>query len=326
MERDALLMLSRSFMECRIFLTAAELNVFSLLQGTSLSISDCIKRTGWAERPLTILLDALAGMDLLVKERDTYQCSPEIAEALVDDSELSVLPMVLHHNHLWDSWSKLTEIVRGEYLPAGGVEPWTDERLKAFIGAMHVVGKPVAAEIVRAVHTQSARMLLDVGGASGTYTIEFLKAMPEMKATLFDRHEVIPMARERLAKAELLDRVQFVSGDFYCDSLPTGHDLAFVSAIIHQNSPAQNVDLYRKIFEALLPGGRIVIRDHILDPSRTKPRAASVFAVNMLAATQGGNCYTFDEIECGLHQAGFHKVGLIQYGERMDGLIVAYKP
>jgi 2-C-methyl-D-erythritol 4-phosphate cytidylyltransferase len=52
------------------------------------------------------------------------------------------------------------------------------------------------------------------------------------------------MARQRLASTGLLDRIQLVAGDFYKDKLPTGHDLALLSAIIHQNSPEQNVELY----------------------------------------------------------------------------------
>ena len=38
----------------------------------------------------------------------------------------------------------------------------------------------------------------DDGGASGTWTIAFLKAAPLARATLFDRPDVIPLARRRL--------------------------------------------------------------------------------------------------------------------------------
>ncbi|MBW2071223.1 MAG: methyltransferase domain-containing protein, partial [Deltaproteobacteria bacterium] len=104
---------------------------------------------------------------------------------------------------------------------------------------------------------------MDVGGATGTYTIAFLQKNPEMTAVLFDLPEVIPMAKDRLAKEKLLPRVELVAGDFYEDELPSGCDLALLSAIIHQNSPKQNLELYRKVHRALLPGGRILIRDHV---------------------------------------------------------------
>ena len=116
-----------------------------------------------------------------------------------------------------------------------------------------------------------------------------------------------------------------VGGDFETDPLPPGHDLAFVSAILHQNSPGENLALCRRIHEALVPGGRIVIRDHVMQPDRTRPRAGALFAINMLVGTAGGGTYTFDEITGGLRQAGFERVRLVQPGERMDALVEAFK-
>ncbi|HBH86198.1 MAG TPA: hypothetical protein DDY17_01160 [Syntrophaceae bacterium] len=168
--------------------------------------------------------------------------------------------------------------------------------------------------------------MLDVGGASGTYTIAFLRTVPDMRATLFDMPEVVEMARERLSKAGMLDRVTLVSGDFYQDEFPPGHDLAFVSAIIHQNSPAQNVDLYHKIFRSLDRGGRIVIRDHVMEPDRLHPKDGAIFAVNMLLGTSGGGTYTYEEIKADLSQAGFTAVRLIKRGEHMDALVEAFRP
>ena len=110
------------------------------------------------------------------------------------------------------------------------------------------------------------------------------------------------------------------------DPLPGGHDLVLLSAIIHQNSPEQNVSLYQKCYDALTPGGRILVRDHVLNPERTQPEAGALFAVNMLVATEGGNCYTFEDIRDTLHAAGFVRAGLIQDGEKMNGLVEAFKP
>jgi predicted O-methyltransferase YrrM len=198
--------------------------------------------------------------------------------------------------------------------------------MRAFIGAMHVVGAPLAQKIVTAVKPGEARNLIDVGGASGTYTIAFLSAAPKMKATLFDRPAVIPIARERLAEAGMEDRVRFVAGDFYADELPGGHDLAILSAIIHQNSPAQNVELFRKVLHAMVSGGRMIVRDHVMEPNRIKPEEGAIFAVNMLVNTQGGSTYTFDEVRTWLTEAGFTKVRLLQTGGHMNALVEAFKP
>jgi predicted O-methyltransferase YrrM len=201
-----------------------------------------------------------------------------------------------------------------------------EDTLRAFIGAMNVIAKSLAQRVVTSVGADSCRALLDVGGAMGTYTLAFLEAVPAMKATLFDRPPVVEMARTSLGDAGVLDRVTLLGGDFYRDELPGGHDLAFLSAIIHQNSLEQNTALFAKVFRALMPGGRIVIRDHIMASDRTSPKDGAIFAVNMLLATPGGGTYTYDEVRQALIQAGFTRINLIQTGERMDGLVEAFKP
>jgi predicted O-methyltransferase YrrM len=325
--QEEVLRLSRNFMESRILLTGAELNVFTILSESSLSAGEIAVRTGADLRALTILLDALAAMGLLTKLGGTYRCDSPSCRHLSEKTPDSVLAMVLHAAHLWHRWSGLTDIVRG-VRPSGesARSSWNAEEMRAFIGAMHAVAAPLADRIVAAVQPGDARALIDVGGASGTYTIAFLRAVPGMKATLFDRPGVIEMARERMESEGMLDRVRLVGGDFYRDELPKGHDLALVSAIIHQNSPRQNLSLFKKVFHSLNAGGRIVIRDHVMEPDRVHPRDGAVFAVNMLVNTSGGGTYTFEEIRSGLSQAGFRRIRLMEKGEHMDALVEAFRP
>jgi precorrin-6B methylase 2 len=321
-----LLTLSRNFMECRVLLTGAELNIFTHLAKSS-SSKDLAEKHGWHERPLTVLLDALTAMGLLIKKDELYGTNPVLLPILRSDSQKTILPMIRHAATIWKNWSNLTHIVT----ETGGVEG-THGRFKdpkdqkAFIGAMHVVGRARAPKIVETVKPASARRLIDVGGGSGTYTIAFLQACPEMSATLFDLPDVVDIGRERITEAGLMDRVKLVAGDFYTDFLPAGHDLALVSAIIHMNSPQQNVDLYKKIFDALIPGGRIVIRDHVMEPNHTAPKSGALFAINMMVGTPGGGTYSYEEIKSGLTAAGFKNVKLIQKDDPMMGLVEGYRP
>ncbi len=321
-----ILELARNFMESRVLLTGAELNLFTLLASKPLSAEEIASRTGANLRALMILLDALAAMDLLVKQEGRYSSPPPISSLLSGVGPESILPMVHHMAHVWQRWSNLTERVKGREEPGKPTESKEADQITAFIGAMHAIAAKLAPGVVAAVNPGAARNLLDVGGASGSYTLAFLRAVPGMRATLFDKPEVIPLARRRLGEAGVLERMTLVGGDFYRDEFPPGHDLALISAIIHQNSPEENLDLYRKVFRALVPGGRVIIRDHIMEPGRTRPRDGAIFAVNMLVATRGGNTYTFEEIHTGLAQAGFVRIRLLQQGERMDGLVEGFKP
>lgn len=317
---------SRNFMESRVLLTGAELNIFKHLAGFT-SSRDLAEKQGWHERPLTVLLDALAAMGLVNKQDGLYRTDPNLLPFLRPDSPKTVLPMIRHAATIWNRWSDLTRIVA----ETGGVESASagfedPEDLKAFIGAMHAVARSRAPQVVKAIDPAAARRLIDVGGGSGTYTIAFLEASPDMSATIFDLPKVVEMAKKRIAKAGLTDRVSLVPGSFYTDPLPPGHDLALLSAIIHMNSPGQNVDLYKKVFDALVPGGRIVIRDHVMKPDKIAPKSGAVFAINMLVGTPGGGTYTYEEIKTGLEAAGFEKVRLIQEDDPMMGLVEAFSP
>jgi ubiquinone/menaquinone biosynthesis C-methylase UbiE len=322
-----LMNLSRNFMGSRILLTGAELNIFDILNRTSLTVEEISGKLHTDIRATTILLDALASLGLLVKSNESYQCAPSLAPYLSNTDQNSIIPMILHASHLWDRWARLTDIVKGEGKSgADGASSFSGDELKAFIGAMQAVHGPRAGEVIQGINHDRSKVLLDLGGASGTYTIAFLKSSLEMKATLFDLPEVIELARERLEKEGMLNRVTLVAGDYLQDEIPQGHDLAFLSAVIHSNSPEQNLDLYKKVFRALIPGGRVIIRDHVMESNRTRPEAGAIFAVNMLVATEGGRTYTFDEIKEGLSQAGFNNIRLFNKSDRMDAIVEAGKP
>jgi predicted O-methyltransferase YrrM len=326
MKPETILELSRKFMESRIFLTAAELDIFNLLIKHPMSAQEIADKIQVTLRGITILLNALVPMGLLEKRDEKYYCPTEAAKLLSKDSSTSIMPMVMLTVGAWKRWSDLTEIVRfGSQRTRPFLFDSNEREQKAFIESMHVIANRLAPKIVAAIKPVAAKKLLDIGGASGSYTQAFLETYPDMKATLFDLPAVIKIAQIRLADTDLINRIIFVAGNFYKDELPTGHDLALLSAIIHQNSPEQNIELFRKIYRALQPGGRLVIRDHIMSPDHTQPTSGAFFAVNMLLATRGGSTYSFEEIKEALESAGFTNINLIQPDEQMDGLVEGFK-
>ena len=325
MIEGAVLQEVREFLQSRVILTAAELDLFTRLSREEGTADDLAKELECDQRALTRLLDSLVALKLLSKQDSLYRTS-ERGALLSAEHPKTELPMVLHLNGLWETWSGLTETVKTGINPKRKpVSQRDNDSLESFIGAMHVVGRSLSKEIADSFDLSPFKRLLDIGGATGTYLMAFLEKNPEMTAVLFDLPDVIPMAEKRLEAKGLLERVELVSGDFSEDELPKGCDLALLSAIIHQNSPRENLDLYGKIHRALVPGGKLLIRDHVMDPDRTSPPQGTLFAINMLVNTKGGDTYTFDEIRNSLEKAGFGEVKLVRKGERMDCLVEARK-
>jgi predicted O-methyltransferase YrrM len=310
---------------CVIF-AAAQLDIFSILDEEPATSQAVATKLGADERATVILLDALAAMELLTKEDGKYSVPRAVAELLTERSAGNVLGMVRHQANCAGWWVQLAQVVKSgkpaERQPSlRGAE--ADQA--SFIAAMHNFSGPVAAQVVAESGPPQFRHLLDIGGASGTWTIAFLRTAPEARATIFDLPEVIPMAKRHIAEAGMTERVAFTEGDFYTDDLPGGADFAWLGAIAHQNSRQQNRQLFAKIYAALEAGGTVVLRDVVMDPSRTQPEAGAMFAVNMLVATEGGGTYTFEEYRSDLEDAGFGDVALLRQDEFMNSLIRATK-
>lgn len=326
MAPDELLGMARGFFSSRIILTAAELALFDRLPATAEAIAG---DSDWDVEALRVLLDALAAIGVVEKDGKAgpYRVAPPLERALSRDPEVSILPMIEHLDHLWGLWSDLGEIARSgrkkETDPPVLADP---DRRRSFIGAMHAAGQSKAEALAGELMNEPVRKLLDVGGASGTYTAAFLARRPEMTATLFDLPEVIPMAEERLQRRGLRDRVTLVSGNYNRDPLPGGHDRVWLSAIAHQNSREENRALYGKCFQALEPGGKLWIRDHVMDDARVNPPAGAVFAVNMLVATSGGGTFTLAEFQEDLESGGFAGIRIIRNGDQMDAVLEAVRP
>lgn len=325
--RQNILSMGGAFQKSRILLSAAELDLFTKLFTQPDTVENIARREGWSERGLRILMDALASQGFLDKtEAGIYTVPENVAELLVSGAKSSILPLIRHRVSMWKTWSNLTEIVKSGGNPViEAKKNRTREDMEAFIGAMHVIALRMADAIAESFDLSRFTRLLDIGGASGTYTMAFLNKAAQMRATLLDLPEVMEIARKQLTADGFIDRVDLVPGDYTKDEFPEGHDLALLSAIIHINGRDVNRLLYRKIFAALIPGGMIIIRDHVMDKSRTSPPDGAVFAVNMLVATSAGNSYTFDEIKEDLEAAGFTDVQMIRSGKDMDQLVSAMK-
>lgn len=325
-KQEAIMADARAFMKSRVLLTAAELDLFTRLDEKPRTAQQLAVETGLDERALTRILDALAAFKLLNKQGGLYTLA-EQGEFYSSRHPETVLPMIRHMNHLWDKWGQLTNILRDGVGADrdSGIQVEDDDDWNSFIDAMHVVGLHLSQQIAGDYDAGRFRRLLDIGGGSGTYTIAFLNKNPGMSAVLFDFAKVLPLARARIGAAGLAERVELAAGDFYTDPLPGGCDLALLSAIIHQNSPEENLELYRKIWQALEPGGAVLIRDYMMDESRTAPPPGALFAINMLVATKGGGTYTFAETQQALEQAGFMRVRLAREGQGMDSLVEAVK-
>lgn len=316
--------LSGAYQTSRVFLTAYELDVFSVLGDKKKTSGEVATAINADLRGTDRLLNALCALELLTKSGDHFTNSPVAAKYLVKGKP-DFQSGLMHAVHMWDSWTTLTKAVRnGGTVTNTPLNESGPEWLEAFIEAMHSGAVMRAPFVVGKIDLAGVSQVLDLGGGSGAWSMAFARAKDDLKATVFDLPNVVPLTQKYIEQAGFSDRICTVPGNFYEDDLGSGFDLAFMSAIIHVNSFDQNRELVNKVSSALNQGGRIVILDFIMEDNRIEPRFGTFFALQMLTIMPGGDTYTESEIKSWMEEAG------ILFAERIDlgrgsGLMIGTK-
>jgi len=310
-----------SFQKSRILLSGFELDIFSSIDDLGATSSHISNNLHLNEHACERLLNALVSLGFLTKQNHLFFNTPESFTFLSKKSP-EYLGGLMHTNHLWNTWSNLTQVVKtGVSAHPDEINVRGEEWLTSFISAMHDRAIKQAPQQLAKIDLSGVKLLLDVGGGSGAYSMEFISRKPDMEATVFDLPNVIPITNRFVDKAGFSGKIKTYTGDYTSDELPTGFDLVFLSAIIHSNSLEVNQDLIKKCFAALNENGRIIIQDWIMNNDRTQPTSGAIFAINMLVGTEAGDCFTEQEVTEILTAAGFKNSSRIEFESGLSQMI-----
>jgi SAM-dependent methyltransferase len=166
----------------------------------------------------------------------------------------------------------------------------------------------LADRAARILDLSGCRKLLDIGGGSGVFSCALARANENLLCTIAERPPVDGVARRAVERQGLADRVDVWRLDMMTEPLPEGFDLHFYSNVVHDWDEDTVLRLFRSSFQALGPGGRIVIHDSILGAEQDSRPVAEYST--LLASYTSGRCYAADELRKLLHQAGFVGVTL----------------
>ena len=322
---DDLRAASTAYRQTLILLTANRLGIFELLDRLgSATAATVAEQSHLSHRGVEILLDALVAIGLLEKHADRYSNTPLAAAALVPGGP-DYLGHILDHNlHLISRWTHLPDVVRtGKPAPRQD----GDRAFRDFILGMGDLAKRGARHLLQVYDFSNVRTLFDLGGGPGVYAAEICTANPSLNATVFDVPQTKEAAEATFRRYGLQKRMRFLGGNYFTDDYGGPYQVILMSSIIHSLGEEQIRHLLARCFEALEPGGRLLIRDFFLDDTRTQPPPNAIFAVNMLVATEFGRCYTWAEVSAWLRQAGFQDLQQFWLEDPpRAGLLVGVRP
>lgn len=293
----------------------------ALVRDGAHSAADVATIAGTDTRATGVLLEALVAEGVVervpVDGEVLYRLSPLGRAHLVDDGPEMERFGLLHLANRIRGWLELPDVVRtGRPLPKDPARRDTH----TLVSAMGEREPEVVEEIVERCLTYGGHIqsMIDIGGAVGHVARQFSRC--GVRATLFDREGVMPIAREFLG-ADGAD-IALVGGDF-TEELPAGpFDLAYLGNVNHIYGPETNARLAGDVFAILSGGGTMAIQDHVWGRSSRAP----MFAVNMLQATDDGGVWNEEQFRGWLTEAGFREIETADLDTTDAQLILARKP
>ena len=311
MDFSDLAQLSSGHVEARIVQVAVSLGLFDVLKDGNAQASTIAASIQAEPRATALLLNALAALGLLAKNEHLFSLSEVSATYLVRSSTQFLGDMILFESSLWDCWRDLEKAIRsGKPVRVPNMYQEDPQETEGFIRAMRslVQARGDAEVLADMLELNRVHDLLDVGAGPGTYPIHLCRKFPGLRAAIFDLPGTLKITEKFVRESGLKDRLRLVAGDYRIDPIPGKYQMVLLSNIIHAESGEENARLMAKLFQCLEPGGRIVIKDHILDDTLTHPPVGAIFAVLMLLTTAHGRCYSFREVREWLEKAGFQQV------------------
>ncbi|MEW1655640.1 methyltransferase [Streptomyces sp. NPDC093707] len=315
--------------------TAHERDVFGrFAEHPGMTTAELAEKLGCEERPVEQLVTACAGLDLLERHGDGYRNTPMTSRYLIRGGQDYVGGWVeVVSRHDYPGWLRLDDALRTNRPTA-----WDSERrdslfddtnpvvVETFWEGMSAISRPTARVMAQTVDLSAARSLLDVGGGGGAYAIELCRAYPELSATIFDLPFVCDLTEKKVKQAGFGDRVSFAQGSFFTDPLPTGQDVVLLSMILHDWDIDQCRSILRSCYDALAPGGQLLISELLVADAKDGPLDATLMSLSMLVETFGRN-YTGEEYRSWLLDAGFIDVEVRPFdAPAANGVVIARKP
>ncbi|SEH31193.1 methyltransferase [Magnetospirillum fulvum] len=324
---EPLMKIATAFQASKVLALATYFDVFSSISGGVNTCHRLSSETGIDVRSLRSILNACSAIDILKKDGDIYSNS-DLAETFLVRGKSSYFGdmIVMQGTRLYDAWGELESVMRLGH-PSADIfgtirnDPVT---AKIFTAAMHNNALGPARQLAAKVDLQFSRVLMDIGGGSGAYSLSLAKAFPNISAYVVDLPNVCLIADEYIAASSLGERVRTYPADIFVDVLPDSCDVALLSQVLHSYSSLECEGLISRIYDILPQGGTIIVHEFFMDDDGSGPPFPALFAVNMLLESERGTSYSRKEVASWLRSVGFLDVRREDFAGP-SGILIATK-
>ncbi len=313
-EGEAMFDLVAGFCHSQILQAFVRLGLPDLLLKNEMTAAALADALDFPEDRLQVLLSGCVAIGLLKLRKSGRYALTRRSAALAGVPGLA--GMIDHHEILYLDLADPVAFFRGEvetelaefwpyvFGAKGATDPVAIAQYSKLMADSQVL---VAEDTLAAVDFKGSHQMMDVGGGSGAFLTAVGQAYPELPLMLFDLPAVVPSAKERLEEAGILHRTEIIAGSFRDEGLPRGADLISLVRILYDHSDQTVTSLLADIYEALPPGGRIVISEPMTGGD-TPSRAGDAYFAIYCMAMRTGRARSAAQISALLEAAGFTQI------------------
>lgn len=324
----------------QILHAGVELKLFELVHNKkSLSLFKITELLKLKKQPARCLVFGLTSLGLITKSKELYQNSRAIEELFSKKEWDLFRKMVLIQAHIMylgqidlvESLKQNTNVGLQRYYGTGKtIYDKLDQNAKLkkifydFIEAYSDYANPY---LVRNVDFSKDKYVLDIGGGVGSNAIAIAKHNPHLIITLLELPLARAIAKEKIRKNNLTDKIKFCASDMFKDDFPKNQDsILFIHQLVIW-SLEENSLLLSKAHKALNKNGRVIIFSSISEDSEDGPLMAALDTVYFRAVAAGkGMIYPWKDYEKLLLEIGFKKIEHIRCDTwTPHGIIIGYK-
>lgn len=253
-----------------------QLDLISVIGTEKLSISELQNKLESKAQSIKALIDLLVEMEILQCKDSLYFCSDIALKFLHPKSDHYYGEYIIHQStYFIPKLNKhITQIFEeGEYpktynhftsFPKENMFYQNDIELTEFNKFSAATAKSFGTRLAKSYNFSNINSIVDIGGNDGSLVIELLKEYPHLQAAIYDLESMRNTFQRNLEKNNLVDQVQFISGNIFVDDYPES-DCYLCRNLLHDFDDEAARHILKNIQKALRPNGELILIENILD-------------------------------------------------------------
>lgn len=320
-----------AFQETEALKAAIELDIFTAIAEGTNTAESLAAKTRTSQRGMRILCDYFTVKGFLTKSRDQYSLTQESAVFLNRRSPACLASMI---DFLASPWSRKNFGALADAVRKGGTANDTGDHTKPheevwvnFARSMAPLTAPTAEFVAGLTGTTEGKpcKVLDIAAGHGMYGITVAKRNPNAQIVAVDWPGVLGVAKENAHKLGVADRHTTRPGSAFEVEFGDGFDFVLLTNIFHHFDETSCGRLMGRVHAALKPRGKAITLEFVPNEDRVSPPIAAAFSLVMLAGTDAGDAYTFEQYEKMFRNAGFSKTTLHPIPDMPQQVLISEK-